>query len=107
MTILDSKFLVAKEKRETMSSLVAPQKTRRIVSLAKVKSMGQTRKFVRYIKWQLAFCFVMEVRVRVRICFSLETPTPTSGSVSFLFLGAELKKMGNSNDFSFRRVDKK
>ena len=72
----------------------ALQKTRRIVSLAKVKSMGQTRKCMRYIKWQLAFCLVMEVRVRVLICFSLEKPTPTKPKkVSLSLLGAELKKM--------------
>jgi hypothetical protein len=49
---------------------------------------------MRYIKWQLAFCLVMEVRVRVLICFSLEKPTPTKPKkVSLSLLGAELKKM--------------
>lgn len=62
MTILDSKFLVAKEKRETMSSLVAPQKTRRIVSLAIVDG---TDARLRYKKCQLALCLVIEVRVRM------------------------------------------
>jgi hypothetical protein len=55
---------------------VASQKSRRIVSLAKVKSMGQTLHCMRYIKWQLTFHFVLEVRER-KECFSLEKPTPT------------------------------
>jgi len=72
---------------------VASQKTRRIVSLAKVKSMGRSSVCVTGL---LAFRFVMESSLFVRMFFffvSLGRTHVSTKKVSLSLLGAELKKM--------------
>lgn len=80
---------------------VASQKTRIIVSLALVN--GTNAPVYALLYWEAS---ILSCHGSSCSCsnVSLEKPTPTSKSVSFLFLGAELKKMGNSNDSSFIRM---